>query len=258
MANTAVRLPGVPVGFSASDSCGNEIRNSILLGLPDKESELLFSKLEFKRLRVRHVLHEPGDTIKSAYFVNSGLVSILTVFPDGKCVEVGLVGKEGLVGVPIIAGFDREVTRAVIQIEASVFRIDAKTLSVIVKQSPKLDLRLRQMCQIQAFELAQIAACNRLHEVNERMARWLLMSADRVNSTSLPLTQEFLSHMLGTTRSSVTIAAGILERAGTIANARARIEIIDRARLEKAACDCYGMMRQLEDDLWKSVENSSQ
>jgi CRP-like cAMP-binding protein len=217
---------------------------------------MLFPKLEFVRLKVHHVLHEPGDSLKSAYFPNSGLVSILSVFPDGKCVEVGLVGKEGFIGLPLVAGFRTANTRAIIQIEASAFRVDADTLSGILQQSRALDRRLQQFSQVLAMEVTQVAACNRLHEVNERLARWLLMSADRVDSNCVPLTQEFLANMLGTRRSSVTVAAGMLESAGLIANSRGRVDIIDRPRLEEAACDCYQMMRsQLEE--WRNESGNS-
>jgi CRP-like cAMP-binding protein len=232
-----------PISASASDGDGNHIHNKILLGLPAKEADMLLPKLEFVRLRVHQVLHEPGDTLKSAYFVDSGLVSILSVFPDGKCVEVGLVGKEGFIGLPLVAGFRTANTRAIIQIEASAFRVDSETLVGILQQSRALDRRLQQFSQIMAMEVTQVAACNRLHEVNERLARWLLMSADIVDSNCVPLTQEFLAHMLGTRRSSVTVAAGMLETAGLIANSRGRVDIIDRPRLEEAACDCYKIMR---------------
>ena len=215
---------------------------------------MLFPKLEFMHLKVHHVLHEPGDSLKSAYFPNSGLVSILSVFPDGKCVEVGLVGKEGFIGLPLVAGFRTANTRAIIQIEASAFRVDAETLTGILQQSRTLDRRLQQFSQILGMEVTQVAACNRLHEVNERLARWLLMSADRVDSTCVPLTQEFLANMLGTRRSSVTVAAGMLETAGLISNSRGRVDIIDRPRLEEAACECYKMMRtQLAE--WREESN---
>jgi len=240
-----------PISSSPSDGDGNNIYNKILLGLPPKEAEMLIPKLEFVRLKVHHVLHEPGDTLKSAYFPNSGLVSILSVFPDGKCVEVGLVGREGFIGLPLVAGFRTANTRAVIQIDASAYRIDADTLAEILQHSRVLDRRLQQFSQVLAMEVTQVAACNRLHEVNERLARWLLMSADRVESNCVPLTQEFLANMLGTRRSSVTVAAGMLEKAGLIANSRGRVDIIDRKKLEEAACDCYQMMRTQSAE-WRS------
>jgi len=226
-----------------TDGDGNHIHNEILLGLPPRESEMLLPKLEFVRLRTHHVLHEPGDTLKSAWFCDSGLVSILSVFPDGKSVEVGLVGKEGFIGVPLVAGFRTAPTRAIAQIEASAFRVDGDKLIGFLRECPKLERRLQQFSQEMAMQVTQIAACNRLHEVEERLARWLLMSADRIGSNSVPLTQEFLAQMLGTRRSSVSVAAGILEKAGLITHSRGDVEIIARQELEEAACECYDLMR---------------
>jgi CRP-like cAMP-binding protein len=227
-----------------ADGDGNPIHNEILLALPPKERDVLFPKLEFMRLKTHHVLHEPGDTLKSAYFPNSGLVSVLSVFSDGKSVEVGLVGKEGFVGLPLVVGFRTAPTRAIAQIEGSVFRVDGEILMRILRQSPILERRLQQFAQIQAMQVTQIAACNRLHEVNERLARWLLMSADRIGSNSVPLTQELIAQMLGTRRSSVTVAAGMLQKAGLIAYTRGDVRIIDRRKLEEATCQCYGIMQR--------------
>ncbi len=241
MANKS-RPPTRPSPRPNADSDGNRIFNEILLGLPAEESELLFPKLEFVRLSTHHVLHEPGDTLKSAWFCNSGLVSILSVFPDGKSVEVGLVGKEGFIGLPLVAGFRTAPTRAIAQIEASAFRIDSERLSGLLRECPRLERRLQQFSQEMAMQVTQIAACNRLHEVDERLARWLLMSADRIGSNSVPLTQEFLAQMLGTRRSSVSVAAGILEKAGLITHRRGDVSIIDRPKLEDAACECYELM----------------
>lgn len=243
--------PRPPTKFSPkpprSDGDGHHIHNQILLGLPLKESELLLPKLEFVRLKTHHVLHEPGDTLKSAYFCDSGLVSILSVFPDGKSVEVGLVGKEGFIGVPLVAGFRTAATRAIAQIEATAFRVSGETLTEALRQCPTLERRLHQFAQIMTMQTTQIAACNRLHEVNERLARWLLMSSDRIGSNSVPLTQELLAQMLGTRRSSVTVAAGILQKAGLTTHSRGDVKIVDRSRLEAAACECYEIMnRQAE------------
>ena len=195
-------------------------------------------------LNVHGTLHEPGDTLRSAYFVNSGLVSVLTVFPDGKCVEVGLIGKEGFVGAPLLAGFRTADTRSIVQIKGSAFRVDAEALTGILTRSQLLGRSLQQHSQILAMEVNYVAACNRLHEVRERLARWLLMSSDRIESSHVALTQEFLANILGTRRSSVTIAAGILAKAGLVLNTRGSIEILDRKRLESAACDCYRTMSE--------------
>jgi CRP-like cAMP-binding protein len=221
-----------------------EITNEILLDLPRKEREAVVPKLELLRLGVRHVLHEPGDTLKSAYFCNSGLISVLSVFSDGKSVEVGLVGKEGFIGLPLIAGFRTATTRSVVQIDSTVYRIDSEALAVILQQCPTLERRLQQFAQITTMLVTQIAACNRLHEVEQRLARWLLMSADHIASNSVPLTQELLAQMLGTRRSSVTVAAGVLQKAGTIAYTRGDVRLVDRIALEAASCECYAIMQR--------------
>jgi CRP-like cAMP-binding protein len=226
---------------------GHQVHNQILLALPRNERERLLPKLEFVRLPSRLILHEVGDTLQSAYFCNTGLISILSVFPDGKSVEVGLVGKEGFVGLPLVAGFRSAATRAVAQIEGTAFRLSADALTGILRECVTLERMLQQFSQIMAMQATQIAACNRLHEVEERLARWLMMTADRVGTNSLALTQELLAQMLGTRRASVTLAAGILQKAGLIAYTRGSVDIVDRQKLEDVACECYGLMRsQLE------------
>jgi CRP-like cAMP-binding protein len=223
---------------------GNPVHNEILLGLPPKEFELVYAKLEFVRLKTHQLLHEPGDILKSAYFCNSGLVSILSVFPDGKSVEVGLVGKEGFIGLPLVVGFHTAPTRAIAQIEGSAFRIDSDALMAVLRECPRLERQLHQFAQVMTMQVTQIAACNRLHEVNERLARWLLMSSDRIGSSSVPLTQELLAQMLGTRRSSVTVAAGMLQKAGLTSHTRGSVKIVDRGKLEDASCECYGIMQR--------------
>jgi CRP-like cAMP-binding protein len=227
-----------------SDGNGNNIHNQILLDLPARERDLVLPKLEFLRFATHQILHDVGDTMKSGYFCDSGMISILSVFPDGKSVEVGLVGNEGFAGLPLTVGFDNAATRAVVQIEGTAFRVDAETLTALLQQCPTLAQRLQQRAQILTMEVMQIAACNRLHDVEERLARWLLMCADRVGHQSLPLTQELLSQMLGTRRSSVTIAAGLLQKAGIIAYSRGEVEIVNRESLEEAACECYELMQK--------------
>jgi CRP-like cAMP-binding protein len=229
---------------SFNDGYGNAIHNDILLALPEAEGQALFPKLELVRLKVHHLLHETGDALKSMYFCNSGMISILSVFPDGKSVEVGLVGKEGVVGIPLLVGFRTAATRAISQIDATAFRVDGEALIALLPRLPTLERTLQQYSQIFTMEIAHVAACNRLHEVDERLARWLLMCADRIQSEELPLTQEFLGQMLGTRRSSVTVAAGILQKAGIISYNRGDVKIVDRRKLEAAACECYGLMQQ--------------
>lgn len=239
---------------TVTDDHGNPIHNELLLALSGTEAETLFSKLELVRLKVHHLLHESGDALKSLYFCNSGMISILSVFPDGKSVEVGLVGKEGIVGLPLLVGFRTAPTRAISQIDATAFRVDGDALIAFLSKSPLLERRLNQYSLTFSMEITQVAACNRLHDVEERLARWLLMCADRVKSDELPLTQEFLAQMLGTRRSSVTVAAGILQKAGIIAYNRGDVKIVDRHKLEAAACECYGLMQQ-QKQRWQNESN---
>jgi CRP-like cAMP-binding protein len=227
-----------------TDGDGNHVQNRILLGLSSKDSDILFPKLELVRLKLHQVLHEAGETIKSGYFVNTGLMSVLAVQPDGKSVEVGLIGKEGFIGLPLLVGYRTSPTRIVTQGDGTAYRCDGDALKEIARRCPELEQELHRYGQRFAMQTTQIAACNRLHDVEERLARWILMSQDRVGSDELPLTQEFLSQMLGTRRSSVTVAAGILQKAGLISHTRGSVTILNRQKLEEAACDCYGIVQQ--------------
>src|SRR5438067_306366 len=226
-----------PSPRSTGDGDGNHIANKILLELPRQESGAVLPKLEFVRLKLHQVLHEAGETLKSGYFCNAGMFSILSVMPDGKSVEVGLMGKEGFSAVPLIAGFRTSPTRTVVQAEGTAFRVDAGAFREMLRQCSQMERRLQRFSQTMGIQATQIATCNRLHEVNERLARWLLMTQDRVGSNTLPLTQEFIAQMLGTRRSSVTVAAGILQRAGLIAYSRGSVTGLNRGSLKEAACD---------------------
>ncbi len=242
-------ITGKPPKFRSkpisSDRDGNEIHNEILLQLPANERKPLLARLEFVRLKTHHVLHEARRSIRSVYFIDSGLASVLSVMRDGRCVEVGLIGKEGLVGSAVTAGFRKSFTRVITQVDATAaFRLDADVFLGLLDRSPELRRQLQRFSQVAAVELAQIAACNGLHQVQQRLARWLLMSQDRLGSTSVPLTQEFLALMLGTRRSSVTIAAGILQKAGIITYTRGNVNVLSRSALEAAACECYELIRQ--------------
>lgn len=233
------------------DSQGNGISNEILLKLPQNECDQLFPKMEFVRLILHQLLHEAGERFKSVYFVNSGLCSVLTVQPDGKSVEVGLIGKEGFVGLPMVVGFHSSPTRVVAQADGTAYRMDAGSLKQVLLHCPVLERELHRFAQRLAMQSTQIAACNRLHDVEERLARWLLMSQERIGSDRLPLTQEFLGQMLGTRRSTVSLAASLLQKAGMITYTRGNVTILDRGKLEEAACDCYGII-QLQLRNWQA------
>src|SRR5437660_9409387 len=167
-----------------SDGDGHAIANKILLSLPRKEYDQVLSKLELVRLKLHQVIHEAGETIKSGYFVNGGVISFLAVQPDGKSVEVGLIGKEGFVGLPLLVGYHTSPTRTMVQGDATAYKCDAKTLGQLIRQCPGLERHLHRFGQKLAMQTTQIAACNRLHEVEERLARWILMSPDCFRETS--------------------------------------------------------------------------
>jgi CRP-like cAMP-binding protein len=245
-----VKRQSIPhrVAKPAPDGDGNGVANRILRSLSRKDCDQVLSKLEFVRLRLHQVLHEAGEPIKSGYFLNEGLISILAVQPNGKSVEVGLIGREGFVGLPLVVGYYSSPTRTVTQGDATAYRCDAKTLAQLIRQFPELERQLNRFGQRLAMQTTQIAPCNRLHEVEERLARWILMTQDRILADHLPLTHEFLGQMLGVRRSSVTLAAGILQRAGLISYTRGSVTILDRRGLEAAACDWYGIVqKQLKD-----------
>lgn len=235
---------------------GHIVYNRILLALPAPERALLFPKLKFVRLPIQTRLCEVGKPIKSCVFVNDGLASFLSVLEDGKSVEAGLCGKEGFVGLPLAAGFKSSSARVIMQVRGGGFQTKSSDFLGLLSKCPKLLVALQGFTNELAMQSAQVAACNRLHEVDERLARWLLMSQDRLGGDLVPLTQEFLAHMLGTRRASVTVAAGILQRAGLISYHRGAIKVENRRQLEQASCECYGaMVRQV--DRWHAEAESA-
>jgi CRP-like cAMP-binding protein len=229
---------------------GHPVHNLILASAYEQEQSLLRPFIRFVTSDKGENLYAPGEKIEFGYFPNAGLVSIVVNTVQGGTVEVGVVGKEGFIGLPILFGLDSSPHCAVIQVPPGEgFRIKAADLQNILRQSPDLETRLYRYSFLQGLIVAQIAACHRLHEVDQRLARWLLMSQDRLGSNFISLTQEFLAEMLGATRPTVTLAAGILQRSGAIQYTRGKVTILDRQLLEQAACECYGVIRNLSKDL---------
>jgi CRP-like cAMP-binding protein len=227
-----------------NDGDGNALRNRILLGLPSKESDAIFAKLTLVDLELHDLLQEAGNVIEFCYFPNTMMGSVLNVMADGKSVEVGLAGWEGFIGLPAIAGLRTSGSRVVTQAKGTAYRISASDIRKVVRTCPQLMVAFLRYSQEATMEVTQIAACNRLHEVDERLARWLLMSHDRIRLDELPLTEEFLAQMLGTRRASVSVSANILQRAGLIQHGRGYVSILDRKGLEEACCECYGVIKQ--------------
>lgn len=245
------RVTAIPAG---TDGNRNNIQNLILLGLPDDELHAATKKMEFVELPTHSVLHDAGEPVTHAYFINSGLASVLNVMSDGKSVEVGLAGKEGFIGLPLVVGLSTSPTQVIMQVAGSAHQMTAADFKEVLSHSPVLEKSLNRYAQSLGMQAIHVAACNRLHEVDERLARWLLMSQDRLGGDVVPLTQEFLAHMLGTRRASVTVAAGILQKAGLITYNRGSVKIEDRSRLEDAACECYASIK-LQSEKWEKEVN---
>ncbi|HET6144586.1 MAG TPA: Crp/Fnr family transcriptional regulator [Candidatus Acidoferrales bacterium] len=223
----------------ASAAQKQQVENEILLKIPRSEFNAIFTKLEAHAFPARTILLEPEKPIENCYFLNRGVASIIHVMSDGRSVEVGLTGKEGFVGLPALVDYESSPVRAVIQIDASGYKIGLKQFKAVLLSCPVLAKLLSQYSQDLAVQSIQIAACNRLHSVDRQLARWLLMSQDRVGESTFCLTQEFISHMLGTRRASVSVAASVLQKRGLITYTRGQVSINDRQGLEKASCECY-------------------
>jgi CRP-like cAMP-binding protein len=232
-----------------TDSTGKAVDNVILLSLPNDEYNLLRPHLEPVELPQYEILHEPGEKLDFIYFLNEGMTSIVALSRDGRSVEVGIVGKEGMVGMGLTVGLRRGTFRAIMQMSGRGVRVRSNVFQDVLRSATTLRLELSRFALMQGLQVAQLAACNRLHEVEQRLARWLLMCQDRVDSAWLPLTQEFLAQMLGTGRSSVSLAAGALEDAGLIESSRGTLKILNRKSLEQVACECYGVIQHFNGGL---------
>lgn len=215
------------------------ISNTLLSAMPRLEYAALMPHLELVKLDFGDVLYEAGDTIKYVYFPNDSLVSLLTLVDQHHALEVGMVGSEGLVGVALALGVDKSSVRAMVQGAGTAMRMKSTYFSAQLKQSSGLQKSVNLYTHMLMAQIAQTAACNRFHQVEARLARWLLMTRDRVGTNQFRLTQDFLSDMLGVRRVGVTKAARALKQAKLIDYSRGNIDILDGKGLELAACSCY-------------------
>ena len=229
-----------------TNSEGQLIKNRILLALPDEEFSSLRPLLTFQSFPRHSTLYEPGTTMEFAHFLNCGLVSLLVVTRQGKTVEVGVVGNEGMLGTPVLVGLNRSPHRAVVQFAGDGFRIRVNAIQHALSVSPYLQRTLCRYAIVQGMEAAQSAGCNRLHGVEQRLARWLLISHDRAAQDSLQITHEFLATMLGTDRPSVSLAAGVLQKKGAIEYTRGQLRIANQETLQEAACECYAAIVEFD------------
>jgi CRP-like cAMP-binding protein len=219
-----------------------ESMNKILGSLPATSRPWL-ETLELVPLQAGTVLHEADEEIQNVYFLNNVLVSIVSTNSDGGTVEIGLIGHEGMVGVPVILG---GVTpyRAVVQMAGDAYRIRGQTLYEEFRRNPFLRDLLLKYTNAFMIQIAQSTICNCYHSVQERVSRWLLIARDAVCSDVLVLTHDVIARLLGTRRASVTVAAGLLQRAGLIRINRGQITILDAAGLEATSCECYRIVRE--------------
>jgi CRP-like cAMP-binding protein len=223
---------------------GKPIRNKLLLAAPDEEFRSIRPHLQFVNLPHHLCLHQPHRTVKFAHFPNEGLISLVVELKDGRSVEAGLLGNDGASGMPAVLGLSRSPLREVVQITGNGFRVRVSTLREILRSSPQFREILSRYAAGLAMQVAQTAACNRLHKIEERLARWLLVAQDRLDSGIVPITHDFLATMLGTDRPSVSLAAGTLQRKELIGYARGSLRIVNRKKLEQFACECYAVVSQ--------------
>ncbi len=213
--------------------------NWVLADLPPEPAGRLHRRLEPVTLTFGQILYEPGRQIRHVYFPLDSLISLLTVVDGRRSLEVGMVGREGMAGIPYILGMDVSGVRAIVQGGGKALRIAAAPFRAEFDRNPSMQRALHRYTYALMAQISQTAACNRFHDAQARLARWLLMTRDRVGASQFPLTQEFMAHMLGLRRVGVTEAAGEFKRRGLIAYSRGQITILNEAGLGAASCSCY-------------------
>jgi len=219
-------------------------RNKILAALPQDEFDRLRPKLRDVSFNIGTIVYQPEETIESIYFVNRGIVSWLAMLEDGNTVEAGVIGPEGLAGVSALLGAKSTPNQGLAQSDVEASRIATRDLITEFRQNGELNRMILRFVHSMFTQVAQTAACNRLHALDQRLARWLLMSHDRSDRDGFPLTQEFLSRMLGVRRAGVSVSANSLKQNGLIDYHRGNIQIIDRRGLEAASCECYQIVKE--------------
>ena len=232
-----------------TSAAGNSVSNKILLAISDMEYSLILPHLEFLDMPHHLSLYEPGQPLEFVHFPNSGMVSLVIATEDGRTVEVGEVGREGFAGVQAAVGINKNQVREIVQIAGDSFRVKIGALKIVLQSAPELQRILTRYAVVQGMQFAQTAACNRLHNIEQRLARWLLITQDRVDSSTLAITHDFLATMLGTDRPTVSSAARILQDKQIIEYTRGAVQILSRAKLKECSCECYGVIQQYNHEI---------
>jgi len=225
-------------------ACDPPVRNQLLAALPQKEFERLLPHLDLVSLRVKEVLHEPYQPIRYAYFPENGLITRVVSTEDGSSVEVGVVGKEGMTGICVFMGSSTAPFKTVVQVPGEARRMEAAVFQAEVKRNWAWTDLMLDYSQTVLCMISQLVACNRLHSLEKRYCRWLLMAHDRMESDEFPLTQESFALLLGVHRQSITEVARSLSRRGLIRYRWGQLAILNRQGLEAAACECYQLIRR--------------
>jgi len=225
------------------------VKNRILSALPAEEYKRLLPNLRLVTLEYKQVLYEPNKPIRYVYFPNDGIICLLSTVIGRTAVEIGLLGNEGMLGIPIFLGTNSTPHLAIVQASGSAMRLKANFLREEFKRGGRLQEILLRFTQAQIIMISQTAVCNRLHALDGRLSRYLLLMHDRVDGDEFQLTQNLISQMLGVQRTGVTAAAGILQKKKMIGYSRGKIAVLDRLRLEDNACECYWIVKEEFDRL---------
>lgn len=225
------------------------LKNHLLNALPETDFNRISSLLEPVHFELGEVLYESGEKMDYVFFPTTAIISLLYVMENGSTAEIGVVGNDGIVGISLFMGGETTTNRAIIQSAGSAFRMKDKDLKAEFARSEKLCQVLLLYTQALMTQISQTAVCNRLHSIEQQLCRWLLLSHDRIESDKLIMTHDLISNMLGVRREGVTLAAQKLARKKLIRNDRGTIIVIDRYGLEKAACECYDVVKYEYDRL---------
>lgn len=235
--------------MSKTTATGIQLSNRLLAALPKKDYQRLLPKLELVDLAFGDILYQPGEVITHVHFPNNSIISLLSAVAERSTLEVGIVGNEGMAGISVFMGVGVSVNQFLVQGAGTAMRMKAESLAGETKQPGALDRLLRRYSYSLLTQISQSAACNRFHTVNERLARWLLMTHDRSGGDEFQVTQEFMSNMLGVRREGVSKAAGELQRNKLINYSRGVVAILNRPELKKCACKCYQIIKDSENSL---------